>query len=761
MEFTFPEDHRPDRMWKLREEILSSPVAVALERARVYTDVFQATDGLSWIVRKAMALRKHLETVPLYLREGDQIAGSISETPGAMPVHVEIGIGENAIYVGEYPHRRGYLKGQVPDDIRDYWMDRNLWGRHRAFEREVLGRGSEWTEVAAYKLISCQGHLSPSYREVLELGLEGLLQRVLDRRQGEHMPLALEFLTAAEHCLRGLICWAERYADHIAGLAAARQDAGRRVELEQLAADCTHVAHQPPQGFRQALQLVWFCQQAIHIEGHGYSNTPDRVDQILYPYYQRDRATGAITDDEVLTLCENLLLKMRDNTVWGVEHNLTQGICLGGSTPGGEDQTNELSWMLVRATDNMSLPEPLVWIRWHPSIDQGFFDFCLRCMGGSTCFPLVMSDAAVPEMFMNLGVEREDAFDYVAAGCNEIAVPGRAYFNPGASCGYLSPIMEALESGRDPGAVDSFATLMELVRQRMEDNVLSSYRSGVHMLTTQMRWGQTPLTSCFFHGCVEQAHDMIEGTRYNIMSCGGVFLPNAVDCLAAIREVVFEKQEATLGELAEACAANFEGYEGLRAKVLAAPKHGNDEESLRPIVRQLERFRDEPLKRHCRDIRDGTPYGNSHVVRSGAVRQGRVTGATPDGRLAGRPLAGSVAASDGQENKGPTALLNSVLMLSPTRSWQCGYNVNMRLQPETLRDSASRAKVRAMLNGYLAQGGQELQINSVDPDELRDAQHCPQRHRDLVVRIAGFSEFFVQLDPDIQNELISRTEHSV
>jgi formate C-acetyltransferase len=281
----------------------------------------------------------------------------------------------------------------------------------------------------------------------------------------------------------------------------------------------------------------------------------------------------------------------------------------------------------------------------------------------------------------------------------------------------------------------------------------------MQQIEAQIRWGKTPLTSCFFDGCIEQGRDMAEGTKYNILSCGGIAFANAVDCLGAIREVVYEKGQATLDEVAQACAANFEGYAQLRARLLSAPKHGNDDPRLDEIIRLVERMRDEPVKEFCRDPRDGTPMGNSHVVRSGAVKQGRVTPATPDGRLAGTPLASSVAASVGCEQSGPTAVLNSVCKLNASQSWQCGYQVNIRFHAGMVSDPAEREKLRAMLNVYFANGGEELQINVVSTETLRAAQRDPGQYRDLVVRVAGFSEFFVNLTPEMQEDIITRMEH--
>jgi formate C-acetyltransferase len=769
-----PTSASPPDVVALRQAIVNSPVRVALHRAQVFTKVFRETEDRPWIVRKAQALREYFQTVPLYLREHDRLAGAISETPGAMPVIVELGIGENGIYTSERPDRQGYLRGQVPDEIREYWKNRNMYGRYRSviLEQKPFSHAGEVPPTLNYKFLSNQGHLSPSYSELLRRGLGGMLQRVQTRRPDAANPDQTAFLAAAELALTGVSAWARRYAEFLTGEAPRAGSARRAAELREMAQIAEGVAGRPPETFREALQLIWFIHQAIHIEGHGYSCTPDRIDQLLCPFYEADRRAGRLDDAQAVRLIENFVLKMYDNSFWGPEHHLTQGLCVGGSTPDGDDQTNRLSWLFVEAATNLALPEPLVWIRWHPRIDQRFFDFCLSRLERSTCFPMIWSDKAVPAALMELGVSRADAFNFVPVGCNELALPGQMYFNPGAHAGYLPAIEAALSGGRGyrgqwkwkdvappPGELAAFDQFVAAVGAYLRRGIEQSYKTECQHLQAQMRWGQTPLTSCFFDGCIDKAQDLTAGTKYNILSCGGIAFANAVDCLAAVREVVYEQRAATLAEVAQACAADFQGHERLRAKLLAAPKHGNDDPRLEEIIRVVERLRDEPVKDICRDPRDGTLMGNSHVVRSGAVKQGLVTPATPDGRRAGTPLASSVAASVGCERNGPTAVLNSVCALRGTRSWQCGYQVNIRFHADMIADSAQRDQLRSLLNVYFANGGQELQINVVSSDTLRAAQRDPEQYRDLVVRVAGFSEFFVNLTPEMQEDIIARTEH--
>ena len=758
----------------LRQEIVNSPVRVGLHRAQVFTRVFRETEGKPWGLRKAMALREYFRTVPLYLRKHDRLAGSISEMPGAMPVIVELGIGENGIYTGERPDRKGYLQGKVPQEIREYWMNRNAWGQFRTkiLRMKCFEHPDDVPQTLGYKFLSNQGHLSPSLGEVLRTGLDGVLARVRRRQQAETDSTKLAFLKAAETSLLGLTEWIGRYAEFLAAEAAGCSQSDRAAELREMSQVAEKVASEAPETFREALQLIWFVYQAIHVEGHGYSCTPDRIDQLLLPFYESDRQAGRIDDDDVLRLVENFVLKQYDNSFWGPEHHLTQGLCVSGSTPEGEDLTNRLSWLFVEGHTNLSLPEPLLWVRWHPNIDQEFFDFCLERLEQSSCFPMYWNDNAIPDALMELGIDRQDAFNFVPVGCNELAVPGQWYYNPGAHVGYLQAIEATLTSGKGyrgqwrwqdvaPPTTElkDFDQLSDAVGAYLRAALSKAYDRGMKELQAQIRWGKTPLTSCFFAGCIEQAHDMSEGTKYNYLSCGGIAFANAVDCLAAIREVVYENKDATLDEIAAACTSNFDDQQRLRAKLLAAPKHGNDDPRVDDIIRLVERMRDEPMKEICRDPRDGSQFGNSHVVRSGAVKGGLGTPATPDGRLAGTPLASSVAASVGCEKTGPTAVLNSICKLDSTSSWQCGYQANIRFHTGMVTDLAQREKLRAMLNVYFVNGGQELQINVVNSETLRAAQQDPEQYQDLVVRVAGFSEFFVRLTPELQQDVIARMEH--
>lgn len=751
--------------WALREGIVRSPVGVCLDRANTFTRVFRETEGEPWVVRKALALKRHLENVPLFLRDGDLIAGSIAAEPGAMPVFPEFGIGENRIYTNEYPHRKGYLEGRVPQELYDYWDDINVQGRLQALHQES-GRESprirdDWATC------SSPAHLSPTYTELLTVGLNGMVKKVDGRLEACADTDGRDLLRAVRLSLEGVSAWAARYAEILESGAASE-------ERRNVAAICRRVAHAPPSTFHEAAQLIWFVHQAIHIEGNGYSCTADRLDQLLYPYYQRDMEAGRLDDTLADRLCENIVLKMKDNTVWGPEHNLTQGLCLSGSDLDGNDQTNALSWRFLHACDLLQLPEPLVWLRWHPNLDRAFYEACLENLAGSTCFPLIMNDEAVVAGLVRVGVSRVDAQDYVPAGCNEIAVPGKLYFRSRAGCGYLPALQRAMNNGRmfndpddrpvgmpcDSNGHDTFEKLLDAVRSYIRSGVKGSYEHGLLLDQAHRVRGQMPLTSCFMSDCVEQATDMMTRTRYDIPAAGGGFMSNLVDCLAAIRKTVYRDRSCSLAELVCACRDNFEGHEILRARLRNAPKYGNDDEDVDDLVRVVCGMRDDAVEEFCIDKRSGRAFGSVHIIRNSHIFGGRHTPALPDGRLAGAPLANSIGPALGADHMGPTALLNSVAKVEMPTSFSLGYNLNIRLEPRLLLDSNNRKKAAAMLDAFFHNGGQEIQINSVDSETLKRARENPDDYRNLVVRVAGYSEFFVNLNADTQEELIARTEHS-
>ena len=518
----------------------------------------------------------------------------------------------------------------------------------------------------------------------------------------------------------------------------------------------------PPQTFHEACQFFWFLHLITHIEGNGYSQSPGRFDQYMYPYYRADVDAGRLTREWAKELLGNLWVKFLENCVWGVRHNETQSLTLSGTNAAGEDLTNELSYLCLDVTQDVATPEPLVWVRWHPGIPADFVDRCLRVLVSGVSYPLFISDTVVPDMMMALGVAREDAYEYVPIGCNELGITAKMYFHGVAGVDSIGAILRILNGDGDPRPLSErypdFESLMAAVGREMGRPVDATYQRHQALLDIHRRYGQLPFTSAFMSGCIERARDLLVRTDYNVQCSGGVFVTNLADSLAAIKTVVYERREATLEDIRDACRANFQGWERLRARLVAAPKFGNDDEVVDEIMLRLSAMRNEAVA-HLVDPRDGVPLACNHVVRSSAVPAGKRTQATPDGRLAGMPLANSIGAALAADRSGPTALLNSVAKLDPVRHWRGGYNLNLRLSPRMLNSREARRKVASMMESFFVRGGQQLQINAISSDVLRAAQRNPDEYRNLVVRVAGFTDYFVNLDPALQEEIIQRTEH--
>ena len=328
-------NHNSQNMWSLRQDIVTSGFTIALDRAECYTKVFAQHEAAPWIVKKALAFREHLNTMPLYLRKYDQLPGSICETPGAMPLFPELGIGENQIFVRENPEYENYLDGKVPEHISSFWKGRDSWSAYKAYCRDVLG--TEGGSIPDWIYTSCQAHLSPDLRDVLAGGLKSVKAAIELEKGNAVNPDKISFLHAARLSINALGEWILRYASLLESMAKSETDQNRAAQLRKMAADSSHIANEPPQTFRQAIMLIWYIYQAMHIEGNGYSCSPGRLDQLLYKFYLADKKNGILTDDDVISLFENFILKMKDNTFWSEKHNLTQGLCVAGSAADGND----------------------------------------------------------------------------------------------------------------------------------------------------------------------------------------------------------------------------------------------------------------------------------------------------------------------------------------------------------------------------------------------------------------------------------------
>ncbi len=757
------------RVRHLRDEMRDWTNTVCLHRARIVTDGYQQNEADATIIKRAKALRDVLEQMPIYLREGDLIAGTPTSTPGAWIVYPEFSLGTESIVQMRHHFDVGpdFIRKALPDDIKEYWEERNLYARYWAYRRECFGDETpppdNW-----YQLGTALGHITPDFTEVLEDGLEGVKQRAqrrLTQVRGDDAAGA-QFLRAVIIAAEGAIAFAQRYGELSAGLARQAADRQRRVELEAMAESTPRCVETGATTFREAVQCVWLCNEVMHIEGNAWSMSPGRVDQILYPYYVADIERGELTRGSALELIQCFLIKFKENTVFGPRGNPTQCITLGGRDAEGHDQTNDLTYLFLKAVGELKLPEPLVNLRWHATVTDELMNAALDCIAGGQNMPVFLNDEATPQGFMNLGIPAEAAYDYTHVGCGELGIAGKLQDSAlGGSTGHVQALMQTLHAARAAGSPlgEQFPALDDLLAglaRTMRHNAERSATVARAVGSVHEQFGQIPFTSALMHECIERARDLTVRAEYNFpsMNLGGGF-SNFVNSAAAIREVVYEDGVCDLDTLFEALCSNFEGHEQLRAAVQRAPKFGNDDPRADDLIPVLEGIHAEAIA-GLAGPRNGGRFIASGIDGGGHINAGRDLMATPDGRLAGEPLAPGMAAAHGTDRSGLTALLNTVQKLDGSGHWHGGYTLNIRMLPDAFRTPDSRAKLIAALKTYFMGGGLNLHVNCVSAEMLRDAQEHPDKYRDLLVRVSGYSDHFTRLSPEFQAEIIARTEQA-
>ena len=701
-----------DLIRRTRELLVSTPDTVCLERARLATEGYRRFGDEPITLCRANTFAHILDNMTLDLRTNPVFAGNTSSRPRAWMLIPEHGFVVPNQALQEHPELDGFLDGNaIPDDLREFWAERSVGG----------GGGT--------------GHLAVDMGRVLSEGLEGI---IAEARSYE----ASDYRRAMIISCEAVMGWANRYSE--AALIAAQEATDPQVKYAflRVADACRRVPAKPARTLFDALQTIAFVHLAVHIEGHGYSVSLGLLDRILRPYYD-----GAGETTELLAA---FLLKVSANSLWG-SHSKTQAITLGGLDHQGNDRCNDLTLRFLDACDLVRMPDPHLFIRWHERIDPQVKARAIELLSDGLSMPLLIGDEQTAQGFIQAGVAEEDAWDYCVIGCNELGIPGRlasSASGPTLNCAVV--LREMLLEASD---TSDMSDLSDRLRAAMKARLAS-------MLKNRMIWWPksadrvpTPFTSALMDGCVRDGCDMHVHMRYNqpgLMERGFV---NAVNGLAAIDHTVFREKSLTLGDIADGLRDDFKDPL-VRARILAAPKWGNDDERADRWALELLETRRQVVEEIEQEIGSGR-HVNCHVVRSLHHVEGKRIEATPDGRLAHTPLADSIGPPGGMSAKGPTALLRSVMKLRPAEFWAGGYNLNLTLAKGGAPDAEN---LTAMVDAFFAHGGQELQIAFLNAEQLRDAQAHPELHGDLLVRIAGFNALFVHLSPEEQAEMIQRAE---
>ncbi|MFC1931274.1 glycyl radical protein [Chloroflexota bacterium] len=782
---------------------------VCPERMKFYTEVYRESEGLPAIARMARAFKKTLEEMTIFIEPEHLLAGNLTGSPVASPIWPEFGVTwleKELDGLDKRPFDKFTVSEDAKKQIREltgYWKDK---GREEiivkltsevlpenekpAFDSESYGIGS--VIYSGYnKSSGGAGHNVLNYEKALKIGFKGILKEAeealasLSFNDRDIMKKTI-FLNAVITCLKAGITFAKRYAALARTLADEEKNAQRKLELKQIGEICNHVPENPARSYWEALQAIWFMHVLRWVESNGHSVSVGRLDQFLYPYYQKDIEAGTLTKEDALVLMENLFVKIAGvkrmrpwtDTVYKAGYPTFQGITIGGQTPEGLCAVNELSYLILEATARLRLPEPVVICRVYSETPDEFLvkgtETLVRHGGG---LPAFFSDETIVSAMQNDGVPLEQARNYGNVPCAGVAVPGKHIDHVGSdSLVNLAKVLEIACNGgtnpdtglrlcpddRDLATFNSFDDVWDAYKKQVKYYMHFVPIFGAISCSLYAELNPSPFASSLIDYRIEMGKDMNEGggpTKDNSDHVSGHGVANVADALAAIKTLIFEEKRVTGKELKEVLANNFEGARGeeIRNMVLKVPKYGNGIDSVDDMAALVAKHFNEELKK-CGPSWRGGSYGTSFQGITANVPEGQMTGATPDGRKSREPLADNISPSAGVDINGVTAMLRSVAKLDHSR-YRYGNILNVKFHPTALKGDGVK-KLASLIRTYLVDlKGYQLQFNIVSADTLKEAQMNPEKYKDLVVKVAGYCAQFISLDKRLQDQIIFRTEH--
>lgn len=601
-------------------------------------------------------------------------------------------------------------------------------------------------------------HFAPDYPYMLSRGIGGIIADIDASLERHKEPEKQDFLRSARITM-------EAFSRHALSYAADAEAKG----MKEIAANCRHIADKPPETFPQALQFVWLVHTVYYLEGR-YAQALGRLDRYLYPYYEADTAAGRLDYESAVDYLSCTLLKIGESRYFGGDN--VCNIAIGGvKREDGKSAVTDLTYAVLEAVRRCNIPGPNLSARLHKDAEPRFLDECLKVIGTGLGYPALMNDEVNIPALMRYGYELEDARDYCMVGCIENFLPGKQppwsdgrYNSPvyieralcggfgfdGKSFGVETPPAEELKTMGD------FMAALEAQMKHGADEYVRRFRNENERYDYKNY--QQPFLSCGCPECIERGLDINRGgTKYpSVHGAGCMGIATMADSLYAIEEAVYNRGLFTLGQLRDILKADFEGYEEERQLLLGLPKYGNDEPEVDKYAVWFNEHHYEIFNRH--KTRDGGGFYIAIASNVQNIGAGREIGATPDGRKAHEPISDAASPMHGRDKKGPTAAVRSLSRPDYTYA-ACGTVVNQKYSPEMFSDDDKRAKLASIIRTYFSLGGQEMQINSVSRAVLKDAMENPSEYASLVVRVSGFSAYYIHLGRDVQEDILKRTEH--
>ncbi len=781
-----------ERVARLRQQSIEATPTLSTERAQLITAFYKSgiPQRVSTPVARALALKHLMEHRTIWIGPGELIVGERGPAPKATPTYPELCCHSlEDLRILDSRERQPFAVSDeayriYETEIIPFWTGRTIREKlFAAMSRQWLdafeaGVFTEFMEQRA------PGHAildDKIYRKgLLDIKAEIAAHRArLDPARDPDFYAKNEELKAMEIAIEAIITLANRHAELARELAAREPDPGRKAELLKIAEVCSRVPAHAPRDFHEALQAYWFVHLGVISELNTWDSfNPGRLDQNLYPFYRKGLEDGTLSEDQARELLECFWIKFNNQPAppkVGITEEQSGTytdfalINIGGLRPDGSDGVNELSYLLLDVVEEMQLVQPSACIQVSKKNPEAFLRRALQVVRIGFGQPSVFNTDVIVQEMLRAGKSIEDARAGGPSGCVTVSAFGKE------SCtltGYINwpKILEiTLHNGRDPrtgkqlgprtGDPATFTSYDQLFAAYQEqlryfiDVKVAGNNVIERLYATEM---PAPFMSVLMDDCVAKGRDYHDGgPRYNTTYIQGVGIGTTTDSLAAIRFHVFDRKTVSMRELLDALDADFEGHERLRqALSRRSPRYGNDDDAADEIAVALFDAYFDAL-----DGRPNTKGGHYRInllPTTVHIYFGQVTGATPNGRRAGQPVSEGISPSQGADTRGPTAVFRSAAKLDHARTG--GTLLNMKFTPDLL-EGDGLDHLAALVRSYFRLDGHHVQFNVVTAETLRRAQREPEKYRNLIVRVAGYSDYFVQVGRELQNEIISRTEH--
>lgn len=787
--------HYMHRINILKNRVINTRPEMDLENARILTEGFKETEGEPLVVRKAKAFRKQCREKSVKIWDDELIVGCSGSKRRAGILCADTCwsvLNEELDSISNRAYDPFYLRDEdrqsFEREIKPYWKGRSNY-------EEWLAQIPEDTRILRdngviyinRKAVRGFGETTAGYTWLLREGLAGIEKAVQRRRARLDLTVPGDY--EKDYYLKSLLIVAEgvkilalRYSDEALRLAGTETNPKREEELRQIAKVCRNVPASPAKTFQEALQSLYFYQICIFMEQNAASYNPGRMDQYLLPYFKDDIAAGRITREEAQELLDCLWVKFSEPCLFqdavtaefAAGYPMFQNVCVGGVDETGRDAVNELSFMIIQATMDVQLYQPSLSVRYSLAKNpNSFLRKVVDLIAQGTGFPAFHNDDIGIRMLMNKGIPLQEAFDWNPCGCVETNLEGRLRHYTALADINLGSIVEfALLNGKSrksdriisvqSGAAENFVHFDEFaaaVKQQFA-YVTRAVVMGNHVIDEVGMNRPCPALSLTFKECIENALDYSRGgARYN--AGNGIILIGVADLInsmAAVKHIVFETQQATMRQLLDALEHDFAGHEDIERLCVTAPKYGNDDPFVDQIAGDMFTFFADEIERYHSKFGKMTP---GILPVSGNTPFGLEVGALPSGKRQWKPLADGVSPAGGTDLNGPGSVFKSVANIPHDRFVQ-GTLLNMKVEPTMLSEENGISQMMALLKSMCSLGVYHVQFNVIDQEKLLLAQQYPDDYRGLLVRVAGYTAYFVELGKDVQDEIIGRTvQHGI